>query len=103
MSKIIRYRGDTAEDKVLLKNPSTGLPMDVTGHTFVMSVSTLTDVSVPLYTVAGVILSAAGGLIEFAPSAPQVDQVPGDYYYSIKATYPSGRTKTLIVGSLVYK
>jgi hypothetical protein len=103
MSIITRYRGDTAEDKIVITDPSTGAVVDVTGHGFVMTVSANADRSGVIYSVTGTILDALGGLVEFAPTALQADQLPGTYYYSVTVTYPSGRFHTAVVDKYVYK
>lgn len=88
----------------MIKSES-GYPVDITGYSFTMSVNTLEappNIGTQLFSLAGVITSASGGLVEFAPSALQADQTPGTYYYDIQMTDAGGRIQTLCVGTYTF-
>ena len=70
-----------------------------------MTVSTLEnppDNTSELYSVAGVILVAASGTVEFVPLTANADQLPADYYYDIQMTDGAGRIKTIEKGKYTY-
>lgn len=107
MPTIKRRRGDTAEDKIIVKSKATQLPIDVTGCDFVMYVTktekpdTFEEPDL-LYQVAGVVLDGANGEVEFVPSASQAAQPDGDYFYEVKMTGTNGRIKTISSGGYTY-
>lgn len=102
---IIRYRGDTVADEFTIKD-STGAVVDITGYTFRLTVNSLKsppDISTQLYTLTGTITNAAGGVVEFAPSAIEADQAPGKYYFDVQMTDAATRIQTIHVGTYTYK
>jgi hypothetical protein len=104
MTDITRYRGDTAADEITVVN-SAGTAVDITGFTFVMTVSTLEnppDNSSELYNIVGVLTAPAAGQVEFVPTALNADQKPYDYYYDIQMTDGAGRIKTIAKGKYTY-
>ena len=104
MTDITRYRGDTAADEITVQT-SAGAAVDVTGFTFVLTVSSLEnppDNVTELYNITGTILVPAAGTVEFVPSAIQADQKPATYYYDIQMTDGAGRIKTIAKGAYIY-
>ena len=104
MSNITRKRGDTYADELTLTSSSTGLPIDITGYSFLLTVDTRQspdDETTQVYQVVGTILSGANGRVEFAPSAPQADHV-GDYYYDVQMLDGAGRKRTIVSGKYKY-
>lgn len=105
MTDITRKRGDTYADEIEVKSQNTGLVLDVTGYTFVMAIDpskfpeTATN---NLYSINGTILDGPNGIVEFAPSAVQADQIPGIYYYEIQMTDTTGRIRTISSGKYTY-
>jgi len=100
MTDLTRYRGDTYADEITITG-SDGLPLDITGYVFVMTVDpskSPTDETNNIMQINGVILDAANGLVEFAPTATDVDQTPRNYYYDIQMTDTSGRKRTIDSG-----
>lgn len=104
MTDITRYRGDTAADEVTIKN-SSGVVVDITGFTFIMSVNTLEnppDATSELYSVTGTVTVPAAGQVEFVPSALNADQYPATYYYDIQMLDAALRIKTIAKGKYTY-
>jgi len=104
MTDITRVRGDTAADLITVQN-SAGVAVDITGFSFILTVNTLQnppDNTTELYSVAGTILVAAAGTVEFAPLLANVDQLPADYYYDIQMTDDVARIKTIDKGMYTY-
>lgn len=104
MSVITRYRGDTAADQFTITRD--GVAVDITGSTFKLTVNTEqnpTDITNQLLSVTGTITDAAAGQMEFAPSALEADQTPGDYYYDVQMTDASGGIRTIIKGRYRFK
>lgn len=104
MTDITRKRGDTYADEWVIRSGTTGLPVDITGYTFALTVDSRkepTDESTKLYTLAGVIVDAAAGRVEFAPSASQANQV-GAFFYDAQMTDTAGRKRTFDAGKYKY-
>lgn len=101
MTDLTRKRGDSYADEVTITDAS-GVVLDITGYSFTLTVDPSpapADNTTKLFDVAGVILDAANGLVEFAPSAVQTDQTPGRYYYDIQMTDNVGRIRTIMNGT----
>jgi hypothetical protein len=104
MTDITRYRGDTAADEITVQN-SAGAAVDITGFTFVMTVSTIEnppDNTSELYSITGTITAPASGQVEFVPTTLNADQKPSTYYYDIQMTDTAGRIKTIAKGQYIY-
>lgn len=102
---IVRYRGDTVADEFTIKD-ATGAVVDITGYSFRLTVNTLKappDTSTQLYTLTGTITNGPGGIVEFAPTVLESDQVPGKYYFDVQMTDGAGRIQTIHVGTYTYK
>jgi hypothetical protein len=99
MTAIVRRRGDTKSDLVVITKESDGLPFDITGYTFVMYITT--DKAPDnfgtnlLYQVPGTIVDALAGKVEFVPTTLQATQPDGSYFYEIKMTSGDGRVATI--------
>ncbi len=101
MTDITRRRGDTYADEFTLKSKATGLPINLTGYAFTMTVdpsAAPVDAAGNLFSLAGTIVDAAAGRVEFAPSAVQADQTPGTYFYDVQMTDGAGRIRTVAAG-----
>lgn len=99
MSDLTRRRGDSYADEFIIKDRDTGLAIDITGCTFVMTVDPAkepSDALNNLFTVSGTILDAVNGRVEFAPTATQTDHV-GQFYYDIQMTDGAGRKRTVVL------
>ncbi len=102
---IARKRGDTAPDKITVLDPEASVPtpLDVTGFSFRLTVNTEQDpdpvgppiVGVELVTIAGTLIDAPNGIVEFPWSPGDADQVPDDYFYDIEQTDTAGKILTI--------
>lgn len=103
--KIERKRGDTYADEFIVKSKATGLPINITGYTFLM---TLDPEKAPesnannLYQLIGTILNAAAGRVEFAPSSVQANRL-GSYFYDVQMIDGAGRKRTIELDAYIYK
>lgn len=101
MTNIVRTRGDTYADEIVVMDADTGGAMDITGHTFILTVDpsrTPADALNNVLSLTGTILDPTAGLVEFAPTAEQADITPGKYYYDIQMTDDVGRIRTIQSG-----
>lgn len=98
-----RSRGDTFADEFAIKSADTGLPIDLAGCTFLMTVDpspTPETVDNTIFQLTGMIVDAAAGRVEFAPNDLQTNHV-GSFYFDIQITDALGRKRTLKYGSYV--
>lgn len=105
MVAITRKRGDTYADEITVKSKATGLPINITGYTFKLTVDPKKDPLTAdnnLFSITGTILNPIAGTVEFAPSEPQSDQVPGTYYYDIEMIDGAGRVRTIELDKYVF-
>lgn len=106
MVAITRKRGDTYADELVIKSAKTKLPINITGYLFTM---TLDPEKAPvgaannLYSLTGVIVDAAAGRVEFAPTALQADQLPDTYYYDVQMIDGVGRKRTVALDKYKYE
>jgi len=102
---IARKRGDTAPDKITVLDPETSpvVPLDVTGFGFILTVNTERDpdpvgppiIGTELVSIAGTLIDAPNGVVEFPWSPGDADQVPEDYFYDIQQTDTAGKILTI--------
>lgn len=92
------YRGDTEPFVIALTYKSTGLPVDITGSTYLMTVDSLKDPvdnSTRQFQLAGVIQGApVNGIVHFTPTALNTNIV-GDFWFDIQQTNSAGAVKTI--------
>lgn len=106
MTDISRKRGDTYADERVIIDKETGLAIDITGWTFLLTVDPSdvpTDALNNVMQISGVITDAAAGVVEFAPSALQADSTPGAYWFDIEYTDVLSRKRTIETGRYVIK
>lgn len=102
--KITRTRGDTYPDQFSVTMAKTGLPADITGCTFLMTLSSTSApdaATPPVYQITGTITNPTTGMVEFSPTSTQADQV-GFFYYDIQMTDANGKIRTLLLDSYAY-
>jgi len=106
MASIKRRRGNTHKDLMTVKSESTGLPINITGCTFVMHVTTDKAPDALgtnlLYTLTGTIIDPLAGTISFAPSLLQATQSDGTYYYEVVMTGTDTLTQTVGLDKYIY-
>lgn len=98
---ITRRRGDTFPHRIVVTDSRTGEPVDITGFSFKLTVDPAefpADASANLFQVAGVISDPTGGIVEFSPSAADVNHV-GDYYYDIEMVDTASKKRTIAHGA----
>lgn len=100
---IIRRRGDTYPDEISVAlNGSTA---DLTGCTLKLTLNTVKypiDTTTQVYQINGVIDTPLLGIVKFAPTLAQSDQV-GSFYYDIQLTDQLGIIRTIKNGIYEYK
>lgn len=104
MTAITRKRGDTYADEIIVKSKTTGLPINITGYSFTMTLDPSkapVDATNNLYSLTGAIVDAAAGRVEFAPTAMQADQV-GAFYYDVQMVDGAGRKRTVVLDKYTY-
>lgn len=100
MTDITRKRGDTYADEWIIKSAATGLPVDISGYTFRLTVDSRKDPddeTTKAFSIDGTILDAAAGRVEFAPSDAQADRV-GAFFYDVQMIDGAGRKRTFDAG-----
>lgn len=101
----VRRRGDTAPDKLIIKNKTTQAVTDITGFQFKMTVHSAqdpVDETTQLYQLTGTITDAVNGKVEFEPTEIQADRV-GEFYFDIEQLDAAGKKLTIVVGGYEYK
>lgn len=104
MTAITRRRGDTYADEIIVKSKATGLPINITGYTFELTLDpekAPVDATNNLYSLTGTIIDGPAGRVEFAPTAMQADQV-GTFYYDVQMTDGAGRKRTVALDKYIY-
>lgn len=102
--KISRIRGDTYADQFKISLTSTGAPANLSGCTFKMTLSTslAPDSTVaPVYTIVGQVTDPVNGIVEFAPTADQANQV-GNFFYDIEMHDVFGKIRTILMDNYTY-
>lgn len=107
---IARKRGDTAPDKIFIKDPDDPtVPLDITGFAYKMTVNTEQDpdpgppIGTELVTIAGTITDAPGGVVEFPWTPVQADQVPEEYFYDIQQTDSALKLLTIAKNQYIFQ
>lgn len=98
MTAITRKRGDTYAERITVINKETQAVIDITGCSFVLTVDPERAPATSannLFSLTGTVTDAVNGVVEFAPSAVQADQVPGTYYFDIQMTDGAGKKRTI--------
>ena len=103
MTDIKRKRGDTYGNEFQVISETTGLPIDISGYSFVLTVDPQDDPAGSgnnVFQLTGTITDAANGLVEFAPNATQADNL-GSWFYDVQMTDGSGRIRTILDGRYI--
>jgi hypothetical protein len=105
MTDITRKRGDTYADEFVIRNETTGVPMNIVGCSFFLTVDPNqfpTSAASNSYKLTGAILDAAGGRVGFAPSETQANLV-GRFYYDVEMIDTASRKRTVASGKYTYQ
>jgi hypothetical protein len=101
---ILRKRGDTYSTEMVIRSKTTNLPLNMTGYSFLLTVSTKQQpgsISDQVFQLAGVIVDPVAGRVEFPITSEQADRV-GHFYYDIQLIDGLGRKRTACSGSYVF-
>lgn len=92
MAAITMYRGDSFNIVFTLKDASTGLPLNLTGSTFILTVdrkSTPADTNTKVFHVTGAVdPDPTTGKVTFKPTSANTATV-GSFYYDVQMTTSS--------------
>lgn len=97
---ISRKRGDTYDEVFTIKQ--NDVEVDITGYTFLLTVSTKKappDVAAQLFQVSGSIPTGTDGVVNFAISLANSDQIPKVYHYDVQMTDSGGKITTAAEGT----
>ena len=100
MTDITRKRGDTYANEWQVTSETTGAVIDISDYTFLLTVDpskTPADDTTNLFQIVGVITDGENGLVEFAPSPEQADNI-GSFFYDLQMTDDSDRVRTIDAG-----
>jgi hypothetical protein len=105
--EITKFRGDTKPIAFKLwSDKAAGLALDISSYTFKLTVDPEeepVDGTNNLFSLDGSITSAEDGEFQFEPTALQMDITPGEYYYDLQITDPSGYIETQFVKKFTIK
>lgn len=104
MTTITRVRGDSYADSFTILSEKTGLALNITGCTFLMTVDPDNDpasAAANLYQLTGTITDAPNGVVEFAPSTAQADLI-GEFWFDVQMIDGTGRKRTIVSGPYRY-
>jgi len=97
MTNITRKRGDTYANEWKVISKATRQAIDITNYDFLLTVDpeiSPEDDSNNLFQIVGVIVDAEAGIVAFALSEEQADNL-GLYYYDLQMTDDSGAIRTI--------
>jgi hypothetical protein len=102
---ITRYRGDTFRLRITFTDADTGLPIDLTDSTLVLTVNEEekpADSAEEIFYIDGnIVAPATDGVCDFTPSADQADNL-GGYHYDIQITDSAGAVRTVLNGPFTF-
>lgn len=93
------FRGDTRIFRSTVVDENRD-PIDITGWTFLLSASKKAGTSPPNIQVAGSIINAKSGIVEFELT-PAETALVGTYYYDVEATTDKDKVHTIDSGQFV--
>ena len=96
---IERVRGDTFPFVFSIQD-AAGAPIDITGFSFLLTVDPNpepVDSSGNVFQLTGVVIDAANGKVQFAPSAVEADNV-GEFFHDLQQTDGGGAIRTVAQG-----
>lgn len=93
------YRGDSWPLVVTVNNSTTGLPINITGYQFKLTVDrkispTTAPSTTKIFELTGVVSNGAAGQVTFTPSSAN-HSVAGEFFYDIQMTNTSNNIKTI--------
>lgn len=100
-----RFKGDTYADLLKVVSVRTGLPIDLTGSTMTLLVTSDPDydnLAAIQYELSGVFVNATLGEVEFVPTSLQASRI-GTYYYIVRLWDTAARRRTIASGKYTFK
>ncbi len=105
------YRGDSFPITLTVKTKTVddvpGVPIDITGYTFLMTVNSVKDpttIEHQMFQVNGVLdADPTTGKVVFTPTTGQTDIPPAKYYYDVQMTDNAGHVRTVAKFKLVIR
>ena len=97
MAAIKVFRGDSFPLVYVFKDKTTGLPINITGWSFKLTVSSEkdpADESTKKFSVDAMLVDAANGKFSFLPTEGNNAEV-GKFYFDIQYVNPSGHKRTI--------
>lgn len=102
---ITRYRGDTFRLRITFTDADTGLPIDLTDSTLVLTVNEEErpdDSMEELFFIDGEIVApATDGVCDFTPTETEADNL-GGFYYDVQITDSAGSVRTVLNGPFTF-
>lgn len=98
-------RGDTTPWTFTVRTGVPLAPLDISGFSYLLTVdpsATPTDALNNLFQLTGTIIDGPNGVVRFALSDSQADQVPKEYFFDLQQTDGSGARRSLIQGSFEF-
>lgn len=98
-------RGDTFPWTFTLKD-SAGIAVDITGFGFKLTVDPSaepSDNTANLFQLTGTVTNGPGGVVRFAMSAINSDQLPGVYFFDLEMTDGTAAIRTIAKGQFEFE
>jgi len=93
------YRGDSYPLELTIKDKATGMVIDITGYSFLLTVDTLQsppDDTTKVFDVVGVLNGdPTTGKVSFTPTVTDTNKTPGSYFYDVEMTDASSNIRTI--------
>lgn len=105
--ELTKFRGDTKPIAFKLwSDQAAGIALNITDYTFKLTVDPEEepeDATNNLFSLDGQITEATDGEFQFEPTALNMDQTPGEYYYDLQIIDASGYIETQFVKKFIIK
>lgn len=99
IGEITWYRGDSYPLELTIKDKATGLVIDITGYSFILTIDSLDkppDDTTKQFDVVGVLDSdPTTGKVSFTPTNVDTDLEPATYFYDVQMTDASSNIRTI--------
>lgn len=99
------YRGDSYSISLTVKNKALRAAIDITGYTFVLTVSSEenpSDDTGKKFSIAGVLDDdPTTGKVYFTPTATNTDMDPAEYFYDVQMIDGDSNVRTIVKNKFV--
>lgn len=99
-------RGDTTPWTFTVKTGSPAVVVDITGFSFVLTVDPSkdpADAASNLFALTGTLTDAVNGVVQFAMTAAQADQIVQDYFFDLQMTDGASTLRTIAKGKYEFR